>query len=201
MKRLPPAFYRQDCLSLAQALLGKYLVREQNGERLVCRITETEGYLGVTDRACHTYGDRRTARTEVMYWEGGYAYVYLIYGMYCCLNVVAQEKGEPCAVLLRGGEPAEGRQTMARLRYQKPWEELTAGQKRHLADGPGKLCRALNVTRAQNGVFLPEGILTIEEKEGEALPAFRTGPRVNVDYAGEDAQKPWRFVLIKENEA
>ena len=195
MKKLPLRFYRQPCLELAPALLGKLLVRSYAGNRLVCRITETEAYLGVSDRACHTFGGRRTQRTEAMYGPPGHAYVYLIYGMYDCLNVVAEKEGNPCAVLIRAAEPVAGWDEMAQLRYRRPWGELTRSQQRHLADGPGKLCRAMGITREQNGLSLTGRELYLAEEVGAPLPDFETAPRVKVDYAGEDALRPWRFLL------
>lgn len=197
MRKLPPAFYQQSCLDLSQALLGKYLVHVVDGQRLICRITETEAYLGVTDRASHAYGGRLTDRTRVMYGPAGLAYVYLIYGMYDCLNVVAEAKGNPCAVLIRGGEPVRGQEQMSLLRYHKPWAELTKSQKAHFADGPGKLCRAMGITRAHNGLSLMGSQLFLAAEAQEVSPEFDTTPRINVDYAGEDAARPWRFVIKK----
>lgn len=205
MARLSREFYHQDTLSAARLLLGKYLVRRlENGETLVGRITETEAYIGRCDRACHAYGYRRTARTETLFAPPGHAYIYLIYGMYHCLNFVTEPEGEPAAVLLRSLQPTAGLETMLRLRYgDKP---LTPPRLRHLADGPGKLCRALALTRAENGLDLTGDTLFLcDSPEDIGLPCpavpperLRTGPRIGVDYAGEAKDFPWRFWLETE---
>ena len=113
-------------METARQLLGKYLVRRLEGETLVCRITETEAYVGRCDKACHAYNYRKTDRTATLFLEPGRAYVYLIYGMYHCLNFVTEPEGEPAAVLIRGGEAIAGQETMSCLRYGKPFEELTS---------------------------------------------------------------------------
>ncbi|HEX5761438.1 MAG TPA: DNA-3-methyladenine glycosylase, partial [Thermoanaerobaculia bacterium] len=113
---LPVAFYRRPAEAVARDLLGRHLVRELDGERLVLRLVETEAYLGAPDRASHAWGGRRTARVESLYLAGGHAYVYLIYGMHWCLNAVTGEAGIGSAVLIRGGEPVAGAERMRALR-------------------------------------------------------------------------------------
>ena len=120
MARLSRQFYTQDTVKIAQDLLGCYLVRVWNGIPLVCRVVETEAYVGRMDKACHAYGYRRTARTETLFGPPGHAYIYLIYGMYHCLNFVTEPEGEPSAVLLRGLESVSGTEEMAQLRFGKP---------------------------------------------------------------------------------
>ena len=137
MKPLDRAFFDRDTLDVARELLGKYLVRMWDGEALVGRITETEAYIGRCDKACHAYGYRRTARTETLFAPPGTAYIYLIYGMYHCLNFVTEAEGEPAAVLLRGLEPEEGLARMSLNRFGKLPGELTSYQKKHFLDGPG----------------------------------------------------------------
>ena len=117
MARLSREFYAQDTLEAARQLLGKYLIRRLDGETLAGRIVETEAYVGRCDKACHAYLYRRTARTETLFAPPGTAYIYLIYGMYHCLNFVTEPEGEPAAVLLRAIEPLAVLETMARLRY------------------------------------------------------------------------------------
>ena len=152
MARLSREFYAQDTLEAARALLGKILVRRLDGEILAGRVVETEAYVGRCDKACHAYGYRRTARTETLFSQPGTAYIYLIYGMYHCLNFVTEPEGEPAAVLLRAIEPVAGIETMARLRYgDKP---LTAYRRKNFLNGPGKVCRALALTREENGLDL-----------------------------------------------
>ena len=119
MELLPRAFYDRDTLEVARDLLGKYLVHRVDGTELVVRITETEAYIGAVDKACHAYGGRRTARTETLYAKPGTAYVYLIYGMYHCLNFVTEPEGT-AAVLLRGVEAVAGRDRMALNRFGRP---------------------------------------------------------------------------------
>ena len=125
MGKLSRDFYDRDTVQTARALLGKYLVRRWHGLWLAGRITETEAYVGAVDKACHAYGGRRTPRTETLYAPPGTAYIYLIYGMYHCLNFVTEPAGTPSAVLLRGLEAAEGAEFLARNRFGKALAELT----------------------------------------------------------------------------
>lgn len=130
MEKLTQEFYNRDTLTVARELLGNYLVRELDGEKLVCRITETEVYIGRCDKACHAYGYKRTQRTETLFAPPGTVYIYLIYGMYHCLNFVTEPEGEPAAVLIRGLEAVSGIETLTRLRYPKHQGKLTAYQKK-----------------------------------------------------------------------
>jgi len=197
VEKLGRAFYSRDSLSVAKALLGKVLVRETGGERIAARIVETEAYMGVTDRAAHSYGGRRTPRVEAMYGEAGFAYVFMIYGMHCCFNVVVAEKEIPQAVLIRGLEPLEGLEQMALARFGRLYDELTNSQGLGLTNGPGKLCRALGLDRRLNGVDLCGNMLYIEDGERTDFSVV-TAKRVGVDYAGEAKDYPWRF-YIKDN--
>lgn len=206
MARLSRDFYARDTLEAAQALLGKYLVRRLGGETLAGRIVETEAYIGRCDKACHAYNYRRTARTETLFAPPGTAYIYLIYGMYHCLNFVTEAEGEPAAVLLRALQPVAGAEAMARLRYgDKP---LTPYRQKNFLNGPGKVCRALALTRAENGLDLTGDTLFLcDAPEDAGLPPFavpageriRTGPRIGVDYAEEARDFPWRFRLEQED--
>ncbi len=173
---------------MARDLLGRYLVREVAGERLVLRLVETEAYLGAPDRASHAWGGRRTKRNESLYLPGGYAYVYLIYGMHYCLNAVTGKQDEGGAVLLRAGEPVEGAE---RMRENRDWtREPRPGD---LAGGPGKICRALAVGKELDGVRLDQPPLYITQglpvEDGEVA----VSPRIGVDYAEEAALWPLRF--------
>lgn len=176
---LPQSFYARDTLVVARALLGKYLVHEMDGTRYAGRINETEAYCGPHDLACHA-SKGKTTRTAVMFGPPGHWYVYLIYGMYYCLNIVTEEEHYPAAVLIRGVEPVEGLAPHVKT------------------DGPGKLCRALRITKAQNTfpAFGNEAILWIEDR-GDRVPRRRiqTTPRIGIDYAREYKDKPWRFVI------
>lgn len=192
MEKLDRAFYSRDSISVAKALLGKVLVRETEGERIAVRIVETEAYMGVTDRAAHSYGGRRTPRVEVMYGAAGVAYVFMIYGMHCCFNVVTAGKEIPQAVLVRAAEPLEGLEQMALARFEKLYDGLTKSQLLGLTNGPGKLCRALGLDRQFNGADLCGDTLYIEEGR-QPKPSVVTAKRVGVDYAGEAKDYPWRF--------
>ena len=205
MARLPREFYDRDTVKVAQDLLGKYLVRNLNGELLVGRITETEAYIGRCDKACHAYNYRRTARTETLFMAPGHAYIYLIYGMYNCLNFVTEPEGEPAAVLLRAVEPVAGMDTLLRLRYgDKP---LTPYRQKNFLNGPGKVCRGFALSKAENRLDLTGDTLFIcESPEDVGLPSPESpkehicaGPRIGIDYAEEARDFPWRFWLQQED--
>ena len=206
MARLSREFYLGDTVEIAQALLGKYLVRWLDGEMLAGRITETEAYIGRCDKACHAYNYRRTPRTSTLFAPPGTAYVYLIYGIYHCLNFVTEPEGEPAAVLLRSVEVVSGLEAACRLRYGKGWASLTPAQRRNLTNGPGKVCKALDLTTAQNRLdltgdtlFLCDSLADIGLAEPPHEPErLCTGPRIGVDYAEEAKDFPWRFWLEKE---
>ena len=187
-------FYtRADTLAVARDLLGKRLVvPAAEGVRVSARIVEVEAYLGVEDRAAHSYGGRRTARTETMFRVGGTVYVFFVYGMHHQFNVVAGPEGRPHAVLVRAVEPEEGIEVMRERRPVKKERELTSG--------PGKLCRALGIDGGYNGEDLTGRRVWIEETGARfATEEIAAGPRVGIDYAGEDALKPWRF-WVRGNE-
>jgi len=173
MRALPRTFYDRGADLVAPQLLGKLLVRTIGGERRIGRIVETEAYLGPPDLATHSTRGR-TARTEVMYGPPGFAYVFLIYGIYHCMNVVTGPGDLPSAVLIRALEP------VANLAVP--------------ANGPGRLCRALEIDRRLNGHDLTRGELRIAEgaAAGEEFEVV-TSPRIGIDYAGEWAHKPLRF--------
>ena len=182
---LPLPFYRRPAEEVARDLLGRFLVRDLDGERLVLRLVETEAYLGGPDRASHAWDGRRTPRNESLYLPGGHAYVYFIYGMHWCLNAVTGERDVGSAVLIRAGEPVEGEERMAANR----------GRTKDLATGPGKLCQALGIDRALDGHLLDRPPLTIARGEPVGEEEIVAGPRVGVDYAGEAAAWPLRFAV------
>ena len=187
--RLPRSFYRRDVIAVARRLLGQRLVSKIGDSRASGVIVETEAYLGTVDKAAHTFDGRRTARNEVMWGDGGHAYVYFVYGMHHCVNVVAGDPEEPVAVLLRALEPDDGTDLMFERR-------AAARRPIDLCSGPGKLCQALGITRAVDGDDLVEGErLFIEELRKRALPtsAIGCGPRVGVDYAEEWQHERLRF--------
>ena len=191
-------FYRRDTLTAARDLLGREIVRIlEDGTELRCRVTETEAYIGRVDKACHAYGYKRTPRTETLFAPPGTAYIYLIYGMYHCLNFVTEEEGEPAAVLIRGAVPIENGDIIAKNRYGCKMELMTAYQRKNFLNGPGKLCKGLALTRLQNGLDLtsPEGGLYVCPGRPPAPSHIRTGKRIGIDYAEEAADFPWRFYL------
>ncbi len=194
MGKLGRDFFNRDTVQVARDLLGKVLVRRVDGQILSGRVTETEAYVGRMDKACHAYGYKRTPRTETLFAPPGTAYIYLIYGIYHCLNFVTEPEGEPSAVLLRGLEPMEGLAEMARRRFGKEPEQLTSYQKKHILDGPGKVCMALDLTRAQNGLDLTGEELFLLD-DGAPCPPIHTGTRIGIDYAEEAVAFPWRFYL------
>ena len=185
---LSQSFFRRPAETVARGLLGRYLVRELDGERLALRLVETEAYLGAPDRASHAWADRRTARNESLYLPGGHAYVYFIYGMHYCLNAVTGEAGVGSAVLLRAGEPVAGEERMRQNR------RLAAKTRPgDLAGGPGKICQALAIGRELDGVLLDQPPLYIARGEPVAESEVVASPRIGVDYAGEAAEWPLRF--------
>ncbi|HEX8338739.1 MAG TPA: DNA-3-methyladenine glycosylase [Pyrinomonadaceae bacterium] len=187
--RLERDFYtRADTLRVARELLGKRLVvPTPEGARVSGRVVETEAYLGVEDRAAHSYGGRRTRRTETMYAAGGTVYVFFVYGMHHQFNVVAGPEGRPHAVLVRAVEPEEGTGLM---RERRP-----VPKERELTSGPGKLCRALGIDLTFDGEDLTTSDRVWLEETGQTYRPgeIASGPRIGVAYAAEDALKPWRF--------
>ena len=188
-------FYtRPDTLRVARDLLGKLLVvPSPSGARVSGRVVEVEAYLGAEDRAAHSFGGRRTRRTETMFGVGGTAYVFFVYGMHHQFNVVTGPEGQPHAVLVRAVEPSEG---IGLMRERRP-----VSKERELTSGPGKLCRALAIDLGFDGEDLTTGRrVWLEETGVEFKPdEVATGPRIGVAYAAEDALKPWRF-WVKGNE-
>ena len=194
MKLLTRDFFDRDTVQVARELLGKQLVRVlEDGTELVCSITETEAYIGRSDKACHAYGYKRTPRTETLFAPPGTAYIYLIYGMYHCLNFVTEPAGEPAAVLIRGAEPVENGDIIAEKRFGRKTADMTAYQRRNFLNGPGKLCKGLALTREQNGISLlaPESGLYV--CDGPAPARIGVGKRIGIDYAQEAVDFPWRF--------
>ena len=245
-KRLERDFFTTDALELSRRLIGKIMVHETPLGRVRGMITETGAYMGVEDKGSHTYGGRRTERTEPMFHIGGTSYVYFIYGMYNCVNVTAGADGIPMAALIRMVEPADeaSRSIMEQFRMEDMQrrraarekrkaenagdsgksaaagmsvmqeetvaakeravrtaagvaaENVPASVKKHLADGPGKLCIAMHITKADNDIdmavsrefYLTEGI---EVEESRIL----AGKRIGIDYAEEAADYLWRFTL------
>jgi len=192
---LPAEFFARDAGDVAADLIGRYLVRELpaglGGNRLVVRIIETEAYLGEGDAASHARNGPATARSRRLFRPGGHAYVYLIYGMHFCFNVVTGCREDGSAVLVRGAVPVEGREQMIELR-NLTGKRLRPGD---IAGGPGKLCQALAIDDSIDGQPLGEGPLRLASGELVEKTDVARGPRIGVDYAGEAAQWPLRFGL------
>ena len=192
--KLKREFYNRDSITVARELLGKKLVHEVGGKKLAGRIVETEAYMGIEDKAAHSYSGRRTPRNEVMYGEAGFSYVFLIYGLHSCFNVVVNEADNPQAVLIRAVEPVDGLDEMSILRFKKQLNELTKSQVKTLTNGPGKLSNALGIDRSCNGADLCGSSLYIEERREGSFDII-TAKRVGIDYAEEAADFLWRFYI------
>lgn len=186
--KLDASYYLQeDVVAVARDLIGKHLVTRTGGITTSGIITETEAYNGVTDKASHAFGGRRTARNEIMYARGGAAYIYLCYGIHHLFNVVTNKADIPHAVLIRAVFPDDNAATMylrrGTDRYQKG-----------ITTGPGKVSLALGLTTALSGTSLTGNKIWLEDRAVDISAAtIHTGPRIGVDYAGEDALLPYRF--------
>lgn len=191
-------FYNQGAIEVAKGILGHYLVREVNGLKIRTKIVETESYIGATDKACHAYNYKRTDRTKPLFEEGGIAYVYFIYGLYHCFNIVTNIKEEPEAVLIRAVEPLDNFEYLSNIRFNKNYNELTNAQKRNLTNGPSKLCSALSITREDNYKKLYiDSRLYLEYNYEKNIEIVET-TRIGIDYAEEAKDFKWRF-YIKNN--
>jgi len=190
MNQLPVSFYlRSNVLQVAKDLLGMIITTNIDGVATSARIVETEAYAGAMDRASHAYGARRTKRNEVMYGEGGYSYVYLCYGIHHLFNVVTNKEGIPHAILIRGAEPIAGIDIMLQ-RTGKPKPDFT------LTRGPGNFSKALGIRTSDNGVPLNgDRIFIGDDNFRYKKSEIQASPRIGVDYAGTDAQLPYRFYI------
>ncbi len=189
-RRPPRSFFRRDPVSVARDLLGHRLVSRVGGTRTSGIIVETEAYLGITDKAAHTYGGRRTRRNRTMWGAAGHAYVYFVYGMHHCINVVAGETGDPVAVLIRALEPDAGIDTMFDRRRR-------ARRATDLCSGPAKLCQALGIDLGFDGEDLTSSnVLSIASPSSRPPRAtIVAAPRVGIDYAEEWQNEPLRFFV------
>lgn len=187
MSKLGKQFYKGPTTAVAKRLLGQNLVRIINGKRLSGRIIEVEAYLGAKDKACHTFGGRKTKRNEAMYLHAGHAYIYMIYGMYHCLNIVTRDAENPEAVLIRALEPVEGINAMAANRGTVDLKNI--------ANGPGKLCSALKIDRRLNGISLQSDQIFIEKGSKISRNMISAAPRIGVHYAEEAALWPLRYYV------
>lgn len=192
MKKIPLSFYQEnDVLTLSKSLIGKYLLTKLWPENEITggMIIETEAYCGENDKASHAYKNRRTKRTETLFSIGGTAYIYLCYGLHNLFNIVTNKEDVPHAVLIRAIKPEIGIEVMLKRRNK---EKVIPG----LTKGPGSLCKALGMSREHDGCLLDSDHIWLEDR-GIHIPDkdIKQTPRIGIDYAEEDAAKPWRFVL------
>jgi len=173
-------FFRRDARKVAEDLLGKIVVRNYMGYKLTGRIVETEAYVGKIDKASHAYNYKKTTRTEPLFKSAGIAYVYKIYGMYNCMNIVTGCEGDPQGVLIRAIEPIEGIEVMSENRFNKPFTKLKPREILNLTSGPGKLCIALNIDKSLN----THSIFKIVYSK-----------RIGIDYAEEAKDFLWRYYI------
>ena len=195
---LEKSFYKQGALDLAKDLLGKTLVRKVDGRVLKGKIVETEAYIGEIDKASHAYNGRRTERTEPLFHEGGIAYVYFIYGLYHCFNVISGEKEKGAGVLIRAVEPLNEFDYISQKRFKKDFAELSNAKKKTLTNGPSKLCMAYSIDKSDNYKKLYEyGDFYIENSNENNFEIIES-KRIGIDYAEEAIDFLWRF-YIKDN--
>jgi DNA-3-methyladenine glycosylase len=196
-ERLDRKFFTRDTEMIARDLLGKLLVRETLKGKIIGKIVEVEAYLGQNDKASHAYNNRKTERTKIMYMKPGIFYVYMIYGLYYCLNVITEPEGIPCAILIRKLFPIEGINLMIKNRNVKIGKNY-----KNLLDGPGKLCMALNITKELfNGYDACKEDSKLYFLQGESInkKLIIVNRRIGIDYAEEDRERPLRFTLSNES--
>jgi DNA-3-methyladenine glycosylase len=193
MKKLERSFYERETLAIARELLGKYMIHDTSDGRTSGKIVEVEAYMGsmgARDAASHAYNGKFTNRTKIMFGQGGHAYIYLIYGMYYCMNIVTNQEHYPEAVLIRAIEPIDGIDLMKRRRG--------TDKVLNLCSGPGKLCAAMGLSKVQNEMDLCGESLYLLSGERVSPECIVSTPRINIDYAQEARNYPWRFI-IKDN--
>lgn len=189
-KKLDAAFYRRDnVLLITEELIGNFLVTNIDGELTSGMIVEAEAYNGIIDKASHAYNGRRTKRNEIMYADGGLAYVYLCYGIHHLFNVVTNQKGIPHAILIRAVVPMDGIDTILKRRNQEAITNKTS-------NGPGTVSASLGIKTLHSGIPLSEDLIWLEDrgirfKRKDIIES----PRIGVDYAGKDALLPYRYRL------
>lgn len=198
MSILERDFYIRDTITVSKELLGKVLVHQTPDFTVAGRIVETEAYLGPEDKAAHSYGGKVTPRVEIMYNQGGYSYIFVIYGMYYCFNIVTESQRLPQAALIRALEPIENHDFMANKRFGKSYADLSSKQIKDLTNGPGKLCIAMNFGKEQNKIDMctrngKDDIYVYDD--GYRNFEIEASPRINIDYAEEYVNKPWRFTI------
>ena len=190
MKKVPLSFYeRKDVVKIARELLGKIVVTNFDGQITSGKVVETEAYVGLTDKASHSFAGKRTSRNEHMYSAAGTAYIYICYGMHQMLNVVTNEKEIPDAVLVRAIEPVEGIEIMQQRTGKKENDKT-------ITRGPGNVGKALGIFKHHSGLFLLDQEIYLLD-DGKKIPgeAIGVSKRIGVESAGADALRPYRFYL------
>jgi len=191
-ERIKRPFYEREPLRVTKELLGKYIVKETESEKLVGKIVETEAYIGPYDKGSHTYNNKRTKRTEVQYRERGLAYIFTIYGKNVCFCIVIGRKYVPAVALIRAVEPISGIELMKKNRKIDNIKNLT--------NGPSKFCQAFGITKKDYGTDLcTSSVLYLTKGEPIKSSEIARSKRINIDYAEEWKDKEWRF-YIKNNE-
>ena len=196
LKRLNRKFFTNDTKKVARELLGNYLIRETEKGHMIGKILEVEAYLGPDDKACHTFNYKKTERTKTMYMKPGTLYVYMIYGLYHCLNVITEPEQMPCAVLIRQLSPIDGIELMIKNRNAKIGKNF-----KNLVDGPGKLCIALGITKDKfNGKDSCSSDSKLYFTQGEKIPRDKIilNKRIGIAYAEEDKDRLLRFNFKNE---
>lgn len=194
MKVLEESFFLEDGIHVARNLLGKIMAREEEEETYYFKIVETEAYMGIEDKGAHVFGNKKTDRTAPLYETGGTTYIYLIYGMYHCLNIAANHKGIPHCVLIRALEPLDDKA----LKFARGNRQIKSKKNTALTNGPGKLCKALKIDKSLNNQLVTtKGLLWIGEGSQEKIEIVEA-KRINIPYAEEYQDKLWRF-YIKDN--
>ena len=196
LKRLTTAFFSRDTVEVGKDLLGRYIVKETDKGTIIAKIIEVEAYLGANDKACHAYNYKKTEKSNIMYMKPGTFYVYYIYGIYFCLNVITEPIGIPCAIFIRKIHPLGGIDLMLENRQVKIGKNY-----KNLVDGPGKLCMALNITKEKyNGKDSCEENSKLYFAQGKKILVKRVilGKRIGIEYAEEDKDRLLRFALEQE---
>lgn len=192
LKKIEKDFFEDNVLTVCNKLIGCILKINTPMGKIIAKISEIDAYLGVKDKASHTYNNRKTNRTKTMYLSGGHLYVYFIYGMHYNLNFVTDKENTPSGVLLRGVELIEGHNIAAFYRYNKEYNSLTTYEKKNISNGPGKVCKAFNINKDYDAKHYTD----LFEIYYAQIPAvYKTTKRIGIDYAQEDKDLPYRFVL------
>ncbi len=194
--RLTSNFFSRDTVEVAKDILGKYLIKETNKGDMIGKIIEVEAYLGPNDKACHAYNYKKTEKTKTMYLKPGTFYVYYIYGVYFCLNIITEPEGIPCAIFIRNLFPVKGMELMKENRNVKIGKNY-----KNLVDGPSKLCMALNITKEQyNGKDSCAEISNLYFTQGKMIEDKKVSlsKRIGIDYAEEDKDRFLRFTLEED---